>query len=119
MECWLDRRAHGDALAPAPMLVVVHGGDARIFAGTADATAESASGELRLGRMDDASLRALYTGGGRPGVPVAVRRIRPSAARGDGVRYAGGGGALSCGLPRSLAMQPNSFRLSRTFGSTC
>ena len=97
MERWLLRRARGDALAPAPMLVVVHGGAASIFAGVADATVEPASGELRLARMDDASLRALYTGAAALAFPSLSEGFGRPAARGDGVWDAGGGGVLCCG----------------------
>ena len=95
MERWRVRRARGDALAPAPMLVVVHGGDARIFARAADATVEPASGELRLGRMDDASMQALYTG--------AAALAFPSLSEGFGRPPLE---AMACGTPAVAARYP-------------
>jgi glycosyltransferase involved in cell wall biosynthesis len=55
--------------------VTVGGGDRRIFAAGADATSPSSPG-LRLGRVDDETLRALYTG--------AVALAFPSLGEGFG-----------------------------------
>ena len=47
------------------------------------------SAVVRLGRVAAADLPALYAAADGAGLPVALRGLRPAAARGDGVRHAG------------------------------
>jgi glycosyltransferase involved in cell wall biosynthesis len=79
---WRERE--GD-LGPAPRLVVVSGGDARIFAATRSASVQA---ELDVGRIDDETLRALYTG--------AAAFVFPSLSEGFGRPPLE---AMACGAP--------------------
>ena len=92
---WRVRRGRGEGLGAAPALVVVNGGDARIFPGHGPEPLEVCSGELRLGRMDDASLRALYTG--------AAALAFPSLSEGFGRPPLE---AMACGTPVVAARYP-------------
>lgn len=102
LAAWPTGRAD---FAPPPQLVVVSGGVGSIFASDLDAR-RRAAGELSIGRVDDETLRALYTGAaalafpslsegfGRPplealacGAPVVVAPYRAAAeVLGDAVR---------------------------------
>ena len=85
---WHLRRGGGDGLGVAPALVVVNGGDARVFSGRRAEVMEVCSGEIRLGRVDDASLQALYTG--------AAALAFPSLSEGFGRPPIE---AMACGTP--------------------
>ena len=85
---WHLRRGESEVLGAAPPLVVVNGGDARVFSRRGPEVLEACSGELRLGRMDDASLRALYTG--------AAALVFPALSEGFGRPPIE---AMACGTP--------------------
>ena len=80
-------RADADGAAPAPLLVVVSGGDGRIFS-SRSVQKGAKPGELDVGRVDDATLHALYTG--------AAAFVFPSLSEGFGRPPLE---ALACGAP--------------------
>ena len=90
---WRGRRRRGDPLPPTPVLVGVNGGEAAIFATAGEERAPR--GDVHLGRVDDATLRALYTG--------ASALAFPSLGEGFGRPPLE---ALACGTPVVAAPYP-------------